>query len=431
MTLALAGLASGCGRRVAFPLKASTNKRYLVDQKNVPFLMVGDAPQAMMGNLSEQEATTFILNRAQYGVNTLWINLLCDSYTACNSDGPLTASRRPRSPTPIPPTSIAAKILDVAARYGMVVLLDPIETGGWLGILQANGTAKAFAYGQFLGKRFKDSRNIIWMSGNDFQSWGDAGADEVVSGVAKGIQNTDPKHIHTAELSYLVSATRDDPTWEPIIALGAVYTYRPTYAKILSEYSRNPPMPMFMVEANYEFEQNGGTDGGSTQNLRKQEYWTALSGTTGQLYASAYSWRLQGDWAQNLNTVGILQFYFVKRLFETRKWYDLAPDQAHQVLTSGYGTFSEDDSINTDDYVTAARATDGSLVMAYLPSIRKVTIDMTKLSGAATARWFDPTNAAFINISGSPFVNTGSRGFTPPGNNHDGDGDWVLLLEVK
>src|SRR5947199_8573243 len=37
----------------AFPLRVSSNGRYLVDQNDVPFLMVGDSPQAAIGNLSE------------------------------------------------------------------------------------------------------------------------------------------------------------------------------------------------------------------------------------------------------------------------------------------------------------------------------------------------------------------------------------------
>jgi len=228
-----------------------------------------------------------------------------------------------------------------------------------------------------------------------------------------------------------VSASLDSRTWRPTAGLDAVYTYRPTYAKELWEYKRTSFKPTFMVEANYEFEQNGGTDGGSTQNLRRQEYWTALSGTTGQLYGSAYSWRLQGDWANNLDTVGILQLSYVKQLFETRKWYDLVPDRAREVVTGGRGHFSKDDSITTDTYATAARSSDGSLAIAYMPSIRRMTVDMSKLSGPVTARWFDPTNAAYIAISGSPFANSGSRRFIPPGNNSAGDGDWVLVLEAN
>ena len=58
-----------------------------------------------------------------------------------------------------------------------------------------------------------------------------------------------------------------------------------------------------------------------------------------------------------------------------------------------------------------------------------LTIDMTKLSGPnVSARWFDPTTGSFATISGSPFTNTGSRSFTPPSANADGEGDFVLVL---
>jgi len=433
----LAITSTGAGAAPAFPLKASADNRYLVDQNNVPFLMVGDSPQAMVGNLSEDDAAYFIANRAQYGINALWVNLLCDSYTACNADGttfdgiaPFTTPGDLATPNP-DYFNRAADMIDIAAASGMVVLLDPIETGGWLSVLQANGVKKARAYGRFLGRRFKGHSNIIWMSGNDFQSWQNPSDDALVSAVAKGIEDADTNHIHTIELSYYVSASLDDRTWRPIVGLDAVYTYRPTYAKELDEYKRANFKPTFLVEANYEFEHNGGTDGGTTQNLRRQEYWTALSGTTGQLYGSAYSWRLQNDWKDNLDTIGILELSWVKQLFATRNWFDLVPDRKHQVLTRGYGQFSEDDPIPDDTYATAAATPDGTLAMAYLPDIRKVTIDMAKFSGPVTAQWFDPTNDTFAVIDGSPFPNIGKQRFTPAGSNSAGDEDWVLLLEVQ
>jgi hypothetical protein len=76
-------------------------------------------------------------------------------------------------------------ILRLANQYGIVVFLDPIETGGWLSVLQSKGPAKAFAYGQYLGKRYGEFRNIVWMSGNDFQEWSDPSLDALVLAVAK------------------------------------------------------------------------------------------------------------------------------------------------------------------------------------------------------------------------------------------------------
>jgi hypothetical protein len=51
------------------------------------------------------------------------------------------------------------------------------------------------------------------------------------------------------------------------------------------------------------------------------------------------------------------------------------------------------------------------------------------MRGLTNASWFDPTNNTLSTIAGSPFGNTGTQDFTTPGNNGDGDPDWVLVLE--
>ena len=462
----------GSGESPAYPLKASANNRYLVDQNDVPFLMVGDSPQALIGNLSPMEATLFIENRRRYGINALWINLLCNDGTACNADGTTLDGIAPFATANDLSTPNAAyfervdSVINLAAANGMIVILDPIETIGWLRTLRANGLDKAFAYGQYLGKHYKSFPNIIWMHGNDFQSWQNPTDAALVQAVARGIRSEDPNHIHTVELNYLTSGSLEDQSWAPLIELNAAYTYFPTYAQVLTEFNRSNFKPVFMVEANYEFEHNAHTDGGSTQNLRRQEYWTMLSGATGQLYGSAHTWQLHKGWESNLDTPGVIQLSYVKNLFASKKWYDLIPDQTHSVVTAGYNRLSclagmavayagKDPnyaakgpnlmaralarlrkhsavgSITNSTCATTARTSDGSLVMAYLPTVRTITVDMSKLASVAAARWYDPTNGEYANINGSPFANTGSRKFTPPGNNSSGDGDWVLVLETS
>jgi hypothetical protein len=448
----------------AYPLKTSANNRYLVDQNDVPFLLVGDSPQALIGNLSQIEAAFFMENRRRHGINALWINLLCNGGTACNADGttfdgiaPFTTANDLSTPNPAY-FDRADGMISLAAVNGMVVLLDPIETIGWLATLRTNGIDKAFTFGQYLGNRYKNFPNIIWMHGNDFQSWQSANDDALVQAVARGIRSVDSNHIHTVELNYWTSGSLEDQSWAPLIELNAAYTYFPTYAQVLTEYNRPNFKPVFMVEANYELEHNFGADGGSTQNLRRQEYWTMLSGATGQLYGSGYTWQLQKGWRTNLDTPGVIQLSYMKNLFVSKKWYDLIPDQTHTVLTSGYGDYSclvgkvlayvgqkskrisyllmrikeytTIGSITTSTCATAARTSDGSLVMAYLPSFRTITVDMSKLASKATARWYDPTSGAYSDIEGSPFGNRMNKSFTPPGKNSSGDRDWVLVLEA-
>jgi len=120
----------------------------------------------------------------------------------------------------------------------------------------------------------------------------------------------------------------------------------------------------------------------------------------------------------------------VKSLFESRPWYNLIPDQTHTVVTAGYGTFSSAGALGDSDYLTAARTPDGALVMAYMPTSRTMTVDMSTFAAPVSARWYDPSNGMFSAIAGSPFDNAGTRDFTPTGPNSDGDGDWVLVLEA-
>jgi Protein of unknown function (DUF4038)/Putative collagen-binding domain of a collagenase len=446
-----------------FPVKVSANHRYLVDNNGVPFLIVGDSPQTLTVNTSAGDAAGYIKNRQRYGINSLWINILCNWPKVCREDGSTFDGiapflRKDDLATPNPEYfSRVDEIIRLAAGSGIVAFLDPIETSGWLNILRANSLAKAFAYGQFLGSRYREFPNIVWMNGNDFQTWRDSTDDALVQAVARGIRSADPTHLQTIELNFLTSGSLDDPSWAPLIDLDAAYTYFPTYAQVLTEYNRPSYKPVFMVEAAYEFENLDNTDGGSTKNLRKQEYWSMLSGAAGQLYGSAATWRLEPGWQSRLDTPGAMQLHYVKELFAPRKWFELVPDQTHSILISGYGSMSERagnfaaymgvgprhgfglfefvknktgwGSVTYNDYAPAAATADGSLVIAYIPSIRPLVMDMSKLRGPVRARWYDPTNGSYHEVAGSPFAAADAREFDPPGINAEGDGDWILLLE--
>ena len=60
--------------------------------------------------------------------------------------------------------------------------------------------------------------------------------------------------------------------------------------------------------------------------------------------------------------------------------------------TYGINTLSSDSKIfqhwldNNYTCLTAARTSDGSLMIAYMPSIRRITVDMSKLTAISTAR---------------------------------------------
>jgi uncharacterized protein DUF4038/collagenase-like protein with putative collagen-binding domain len=422
----------------AYPLKLSSNRRYLVDQRDVPFMIVGDSPQALIGNLSLKDAAYYIANRRAAGFNTLWVNLLCAKYTGCRDDGTTFDGIKPFRTTgdlstPNPAYFARADaIIRLAAKAGMVVLLDPIETGGWLNVLRKNGLAKDRAYGRFLGRRYKRFGNIVWMSGNDFQTWSKASDDAVVLAVAKGIRSADRVHLQTVELDYFESGSRDDPRWGSLIKLSAAYTYYPTYARVLREHNRKPPLPVFMVEAGYEFEQNSSSiSKGDPPILRRQEYWSILSGATGQFYGNHYTWQFIEGWKDHLDTRGSVQIGYLVRFFAGRRWFRLVPDQAHKIVTAGYGKFSTNGKVGSSDYVTTAATRDGTLAVSYLPAGGTVTVDMSRFAGRVRARWYDPSKGTYAAVTGSPFKRSRQVRLTTPGKNADGDRDWVLLLTAR
>jgi hypothetical protein len=420
--------------------------RYLVDQNNAPFMLVGDSPQAVIGNTSVAQADQYFADRQAHGFNAVWINLLCNSYTFCNADGTTFDGIAPfTSPGDLSMPNAAYfqrahDIVAAAGARGLIVFLDPIETGGWLSVLQANGQTKANNYGTYVGNFFKDLTNILWLSGNDFR-WQTASDNDLVREVAQAIKAVSPSQLHTIELNDLTSSL-DDVAWAATISLNAAYTYSPTYAEVLHAYNQSSAIPTFMIEANYEYEHDPNTDGGQVPRyLRMQEYWTMLSGATGQFYGSCFTVQMStpcrfsgqpsGSFFTVIDSPGVTQLQYMAGLFKALAWYNLVPDQTHSVVTIGYGNFSSSGLFAGNNYVTTARTPDGTLVMAYLPATTTITVDMTKMAGPTTARWFDPTNNTFSTVAGSPFANTGTRQFTSPAANSSGDPDFVLVLEAS
>lgn len=452
-----------------FPLKVSANRRYLVDQNNVPFYIVGDSSgQSFFSNLSAADAGTVMADRASFGFNALWAhitisdNLLFGRSNMSTYDGivPFTGTISGgfydlSKPNPAYFARIDAMV-NAAAAQNMVVLLDILENYSDLSIYEANGSTAVNAYGQYLGNRYKNFPNIIWIMGNDFQTWAtglpagtssssQAATDNgLAQAIMQGVLAADPNHLITEELNYNVSGSTDDSLLSPLVTMYSAYTYYPTYGEVLAQYNASSPWPVIMIEGYYENNSYGNLTPTSlnARGFRKQAYWTVLWGGLGGFFHGNQSELplvspLPGNWQNSLDTATAIQMKYFGSLIQSFNWWNLVPDQTHVVVTSGYGTATGVESgsgfgtgrVDTDNFVTTSRATDGSLILAYTPVSTTLTVNMTKLQGSITAQWYDPTNNSYIAISGSPFTNIGTHNFSTPGNNSAGDPDWVLVLQ--
>jgi hypothetical protein len=284
----------------------------------------------------------------------------------------------------------------------------------------ANGTTKLLAYGRYVGQRYQNFTNILWVYGGDYNP-----PDKTLTeAVANGIRAFDTHSLGTAHAA-TGTAALDEWPGEPWLQVNNAYTYDPVYAAALQQYQRPDWLPFFLIESVYEDEQ-----GSTTVRVRTQAYHALLSGAMGQMFGNNAIWRFGGPgiyptpytWQQSLGRPGSVSMTQLHNLFAARAWWTLVPDAGNTLLTAGLGS--------GQGRAVAARASDGSFALAYLPDVRSVTLSLGQLAGPhVTARWFDPANGAYSAIAGSPFTASGSRAFTPTASNSAGDPDWVLVLE--
>src|SRR4029453_16210963 len=381
--------------------------------------------------LNNADATTYLTNRGSNGFNALWIELLCDSYTGgvgtegspnyghdVNGNNPFTSTLPGGYYDLTTPNqaywSHVDDIVQTASAHGLQCVFTPLDQGGWTQTSLANGTNRCYEYGQFLGNRYRNSPNIIWNLGNDF-NWRTQQQDAVILAIADGIKSVDTNHLLTVELDAPISESQDDPNWIPRITVNSVYTYYPGYDETLVAYNKPNIIPVLFLEGVYEGE-IFDAEFGTPNVLRRQEYWSLTSGAlAGHMYGSGYIWRFRGDWQSHLNTTATQQLMYFRNFFSSRKWYNLVPDKSNTLLTAGYGTYTTRGNVSDSDYATAARATDGTLAVIYTPVSHTMTVALGGFSGPVAAKWFDPTNNTYQTVAGSPFPNTGGHNFTTPG----------------
>jgi len=291
----------------------------------------------------------------------------------------------------------------------------------------ASSTNAMRAYGEFLGNRYKNYPNIVWIIGGDTNPFTYNVAGKLEAMVA-GIKTYDrADRLFTAHNGQEpAQAVWTSAAW---LNLNNTYAYGFTTLmdQVASEYNRAGGKPLFHLETAYEHEHNS-----TSASLRQQAYGTALWGANlGHIFGNCPLWGLGPgtnypspfcsqvpDWRNELNSTGSVEFGLYASLIRSRKFWLLEPDHGHTVMTAGYGSGTT--------MATTARASDGSSILAYIPNRRQVTIDMTKITdsgGQAACSWYNPRNGQFTSIG--TFATAGTRNFTP-----SAAGDWVLVIDA-
>ena len=399
-----------------YPVKVGPDNRHLVTQSGSAYLVQGDAAWSLISGLTNKEAEAYLEDRRQKGFNSIIVNLIEHKFR-----GPVNRYGEGPFKTPGDFSTPNEKyfehadwVIRKAGEKGIQVFLAPIYLGykgtdeGWIKEALANGPEKSRNWGRYVGHRYAGFDNIVWIIGGD-RNPGRARPD--VDAFVQGLKEFDRRHIITAHCAPENSAL-DQYKEEGWLDLNDTYTYQIVHSKLQNDYDRKPIMPFVLIESTYEGEHNA-----SAVQVRRQAYWALLSGATGQFMGNRPIWLFDPGWQAALNSTASQDMSRLKALFTSRPWYNLVPDEKHEVVVGGLGEF------NGLDYLTAAQTQDGGTVIAYLPTPRIVTVEMSKISGKqATGWWYNPRSGKADALG--QFPTTGKREFTPPG-----EGDWVLVLD--
>jgi Protein of unknown function (DUF4038)/Putative collagen-binding domain of a collagenase len=163
---------------IHFPLKASDNKKYIVDQENKPVFLNGCASWRLGYAVTYAAAKKYLTDRKAKGYNTLIVEISPDMPGANKGNVPNVYgdSIFHNADVSLPNEKFFShtdSILKLCADMNFAVLLSPLYLGcckdGWVEIIQQqpNTVQKCYDYGKWVATRYNHLSNIIWMSGGD------------------------------------------------------------------------------------------------------------------------------------------------------------------------------------------------------------------------------------------------------------------------
>ncbi len=411
------------------PLSVSAGGRYL-QAGATPVFLNADAPWSLISQLSYAQANTYLTDRASRGFNGVLTNLIehhfCDHapnnfYNVKPFTG--TVFSTPNEPY----FALADSMISRASQLGIYVFLDPIYLGsdpsqGWQTEASAASAATLKGWGSYVGNRYKNYPNVVWVIGADMNVTTISGLRDKIDSMVAGMKAADnvyPGRLYTTHSERGTQAITHWP--ENWVSLNNIYTSSSTVATFANAaYAHSPTLPFFMIEGDYE------NEGPTAQQLRAQAYWTILLGGCGNIFGNCPIWEGgttvyncgQGTGfsvVQNaLGSPGSVSMTQFNNLFTSRHWYKLVPDLNGTILTSGAQTGTA--------LATVAYATDSTVILGYLPTQRSVTINPARLKGdSIKVSWLNPGSGVFT-VAGS--FSKISRSYTPPAS-----GDWVLVLD--
>jgi hypothetical protein len=439
LALSFATFASGRPAPAGLPrLKVSENRRFLVTEEGKPFFYLADTGWELFHRLNHDDAERYLKNRADKGFTVIQAVVLAEL------DGLHDPNPYGHTPLanddPARPNEDYFKDVDwtvnKAEELGLFIGMLPTWGDKWNkppgqgGIFTPENAA---AYGEFLGRRYRD-KPVIWILGGDRPIATDAHRailDALAGGLRKGDGGSHLITFHPPGGANSAQWLHDAPWLDFNMWQNGHCAEVPVWDRIGKDYGRTPVKPVMDAEPLYEDHPicfNAKEHGYSVAaDCRHFLYWDLFAGAHGHTYGNHSVWQMYAPgrkpvngplnfWYDALDHPGAGQMRHARALLESRPFLVRVPDQSVIASNPAAGL----------KRLQATRASDGRYAMVYSPAGRVFSVDMTKIDGGKVkAWWFDPRTGKAESIG--EFPSQGKREFAPPdaGENLD----WVLVLD--
>ncbi len=417
-------------------------------EDGTPFFWLGDTGWELFHRLTLEEITQYLDNRQSKGFNVIQAVLIAEL------DGMRSANRYGDYPLlnndPDQPNEKYFRLVDtvlaMAAKRGMVLALLPawgdkvtLKYGG-AGPLIFD-SANAFRYGKYLGNRYRNADNIVWILGGDRPPQDDKDDwKPVYAALAKGLDEGAGKHFlttfHPGGYVWESSVYLHNQPWLDfnMIQSGHAELDQPVWKNVWRDWRLQPSKPVIDGEPCYEDHPinpwptwNPAKGYFRDYDVRRQLYRSVFSGGFGVTYGHHAVWQFYNPsveklnyadryWYEALNRPAAFQAGYLKTLIESRPCLHRVPDTS--IVVKGQGIKA--------DYITAFRDSAGRYLMVYIPEGKTITVNTAFIaSKKIKATWFDPKTGHAGKSS--LLSNRQQTDFTPPATGKGND--WVLIID--
>ncbi len=417
----------------------SDNHRYIL-KNGKPFYWLGDTGWELFHRLTKEEADEYLKHRAAQGFTVIQAVVLAEldglHTPNANGDKPLIDD------DPAKPNQAYFKqvdyVIDKANEYKLNIAMlptwaDKINKGSWGKGPEIFNTANAKIYGKWIGNRYKNKTNIIWVLGGD-RNPRDEKDVAIWNAMGQGIMEaTNNKAIITYHPQPCDSGSA---TWFHHEAWLTFNMFQnghcrdmDVYDKIQFAYNLQPIKPVIDGESLYEDHpvcfnvKDLGTS--SAYDVRKYAYLDVFAGAFGNTYGCHDIWQFYSPkyegingphvyWQQAMDFPGANQMQYVRKLIESHPMLERVPDQS----------LIEESDLTPSERIQATRGDDYAFI--YTSEGKSFTVVLNKISGTALlAYWYNPRDGKTTDIGN--IKNDGTKKFTPPSSGYGQD--WVLVLD--